>query len=111
MAASEIIGERGDEERSYVRAHVPAIREQRHRMREQSGGDLNHHHHAGNGNHYPGAAFALGKITHEIMRMPEVGMIYTVHSDKIMRLLKVQLKTVGGCAVGIAAQRQRCRRC
>jgi hypothetical protein len=43
--------------------------------------------------------------------MPEVGMIYTVHSDKIMRLLKVQLKTVGGCAVGIAAQRQRCRRC
>jgi hypothetical protein len=72
-------------------------------MREQAGGDLDHHHHAGNGNHYPGAAFALGKIAHEIMRMPEVGMIHTVHSAKITRLLKVQLKMVDGCAVRIAA--------
>ena|SRR4029077_9678208 len=103
MAASEIVGERGDEERSYVRAHVPAVREQRHRMREQAGGDLDYHHHAGNGDDYPGAAFAPGKIAHEIMRMPEAGMIYTVHCDNIMRLLKVQLKMVGACAVGIAA--------
>jgi len=103
MSASEIVGERGDDERSYVRAHVPAVREQRHRMREQAGGDFDYHHHAGNGDDYPGAAFALGKIAHEIMRMPKAGMIYTVHSAKITRLLKVQLKMVDGCAVRIAA--------
>ena len=37
------------------------------------------------------------------MRMAEVGMIHTVHSAKITRLLKVQLKMVGGCALRIAA--------
>jgi hypothetical protein len=35
--------------------------------------------------------------------MPKVGMIHTAQSAKIMRLLKVHLKMLGGCAVRIAA--------
>src|ERR1700738_459556 len=36
MSAHEIISDRGDQERRHMRAHVPAIGQQRHGMREKT---------------------------------------------------------------------------
>jgi hypothetical protein len=44
MPAAEIISDRGDEKRGDVRAHVPAIDQQRHRVEGDPGRDLEHHH-------------------------------------------------------------------
>ena len=79
MPAHEIIGNRRDEERGHVRAHVPAIGQQRHRVRKNAGGDFDHHHHASNGDDDAGTAFALREVAHEIVSLPEMGMICPIH--------------------------------
>jgi hypothetical protein len=62
-----------------VRAHVPAVGEQRHRVGEKAGNNLDDHHHAGDRDHDPCPALAFGKIVHEIVRMAKVGMICLLH--------------------------------
>ncbi len=75
MPARKIVGNRRDEERGHMRAHVPAIGQQRHRVRKNAGGDFDHHHHAGDGDDDAGAAFAFREVAHEIVRMPKPGMV------------------------------------
>jgi hypothetical protein len=55
MPSRELVRERGHDEGNGMRAHVPAICQQRHRMRENAGSDLQHHHYNRNENHGPGA--------------------------------------------------------
>src|SRR5205814_4003771 len=79
MSAHEIIGDRSDQERRHMRAHVPAIGQQRHGMREKTSGNFDDHHHAGNGNDDVRSTFAFGEVAHEIVRMAETGMLGPVH--------------------------------
>src|SRR6266496_1008177 len=80
VPAGKVIGNGGDKKRGYVRAHVPAIRQQSHRMRKKPRSYFHHHHHASNGDDDPGTALTPRKITGKIMRMPKLGMIRLMHS-------------------------------
>jgi len=62
-----------------MRAHVPAIGQQRHGVRKNAGGNFDDHHHAGDGDDDAGAAFAFREVAHEIVRMAETGMLGPVH--------------------------------
>src|SRR5260370_1814003 len=79
MSAHEIISDCGDEERGHVRAHVPAVGQQRHRARKKAGSNFDHHHHAGDGNHDMGTALAFREVAHEIVRVPKTGMLGPIH--------------------------------
>jgi len=80
---SEVVGDGRDEKGDYMCAHVPAISQQRHRMREDAGGDFDHHHHASDGDHDPRPPFGLGKVRHKIVRLPKPGMIGPMHQRKL----------------------------
>ena len=71
MCARQIVSYGGNEERCYVRAHVPAVGQQRHRMRKESDSDLEDHHHRSNADHDPRAPFRPGKIGNKVVRLPE----------------------------------------
>ena len=71
MPSREILGHRSDEERGYMRAHVPAIGQQRHRMRHQTHCDLEDHHHSSDADHDAGASLRSGKIGDKVVRLPE----------------------------------------
>ena len=64
-----------------MRAHVPAVGQQRHGMGKDSGGDLDDHHHASNGNDDARAALAFREIAYEIVAMAETGVIRAMHAD------------------------------
>ena len=72
VLSSEVIRERGNEECDDVRAHVPAIGQQRHRVRNETDGDLEHHHYRGDADHDARAPLRARKIRNEIVRVLEV---------------------------------------
>ncbi|GAA0006590.1 hypothetical protein BRDID11002_65960 [Bradyrhizobium diazoefficiens] len=59
VPAREAVGERGNAERGCVRAHVPAVGEQRHRAEQRAGDDLADHHDQRQDHHEPGAPLVL----------------------------------------------------
>jgi hypothetical protein len=52
-------------------AHVPAIGQQRHRVRHQTDCDLDDHHHRGNSDHDASPPFRVREIRNEIVRFLE----------------------------------------
>ncbi len=58
-AARERIGERGEQQRAGVGAHVEAVGDERDRAEHRAAGDLDHHHRAGQRDHRPDVALAL----------------------------------------------------
>ncbi len=60
-------------------AHVPSVREQRHRVEGHTRRDFHHHHRGGNSNHQPGPTFSDGGIHREIVRMPPITYVGSVH--------------------------------
>lgn len=74
MAAAQVVGERGHREGADVGAHVPAVREQRHRIEGDAGGDLDDHHRARDGDNDAGTAFRRGGIDGVVMRMLSVAV-------------------------------------
>jgi hypothetical protein len=64
-----------------VRAHVPAIGEQRHRMRHQANADLDDHHRRRNADHNASSPFRVRKIRNEIVSLTKTGMISPTHRD------------------------------
>ena len=62
-----------------MRAHVPAIGQQRHRMRHQTHGDLEDHHQRRDPDHDAGALFRSGKIGNEVVCLLKTRMIRAVH--------------------------------
>ena len=79
VPSSEVIGDRGDQKCCHVSAHVPAIGEQGHRMRKNARGNLDDHHHAGNGNDDVRTMFSFREVVHEAVRMPKLGTIRPMH--------------------------------
>jgi len=69
VAARGGIGEGAQTDGQRVRAHVPAIGQQRHRVEPQAGGDLHEHRDGGNHHHEPRAA--LGGL---VAGIEDVGM-------------------------------------
>ncbi len=72
MLSGEVIRERSNEKCDDMRAHVPAIGQQRHRMRDEADGDFEHHHHRGDADHDARAPLRAREIRNEIVRMPEM---------------------------------------
>lgn len=62
-----------------MRAHVPAVGQERHGVRKKAGGDFDDHHHARNGYDDARAALSLREIAYEIVGMAETGVIRVVH--------------------------------
>jgi len=62
-----------------MRAHVPAVGQQGHRMRKNARGNLDDHHYAGNGNDDVRTTFSFREVVDEVVRMPKLGMIRPVH--------------------------------
>jgi hypothetical protein len=60
---------------------VPAIGQQRHRIRHQPDGDLDDHHGGRNTYHNARASFRVGKIGHEVVPLSKTGMISSMHLD------------------------------
>src|SRR5438132_9174506 len=94
MSAHEIIGYRVDQKRSHMRAHVPAIGQQRHGVRKNASGNFDDHHHAGNDNHDVRSAFAFREVAHEIVRMAETGMLGPVHLSEDSAIIATSAKNL-----------------
>src|SRR6266404_1786335 len=94
MSAREIVSYGSDEERRDMRAHVPAIGQQRHRTRHQTHCDLEDHHHGSDADHDPRAPFRPGKIGDKVVRLPETRMIRPVHESQSTRF-SIVAKIVG----------------
>ena len=62
MFAREIIGHGGNEKCDHMSAHVPAIGQQRHRVRDEAHRDLEDHHHCRDAYHDAGPSLRAGKI-------------------------------------------------
>ena len=75
----EIVGHCCYQKCNHMRAHVPAVGQQRHRTRHQPNGDLDNHHRGRNTDHDAGAPFRVRKIRNEIVCLPETGMISSMH--------------------------------
>ncbi len=82
LTPAEIIREGGDEKRSDMRAHVPAIGQQRHGIGCNADSNLEHHHRCGNGDDDARATFGSGRIQSEIVRVSEARMIGPMHHTK-----------------------------
>src|ERR1700731_2989154 len=95
MPAGKIVGNRGDEERGDVRAHVPAVGQQRHRVRKNAGGNFDHHHHAGDGNHDMVTAFAFREVAHEIVRVPKTEMLGPINLPEDSAIIATSAKKRG----------------
>jgi len=73
------VGEGAQADRDRVRAHVPAVGQQRHRVVEPARGDLDHHRRGGEPHHRPGAALAraVAGVKHVLVRPP--GKVMGMH--------------------------------
>ena len=58
-AARQRVGERGEQQRAGVGAHVEAVGDERDRAEHRAAGDLDDHHRAGQRDHRPDVALAL----------------------------------------------------
>jgi len=67
VAACEVICDCRHHERDGMRAHVPAVGKEGHRVREHSSRDLQHHHRDGDANDETRAKFSPREIVHEIV--------------------------------------------
>ena len=88
----KIIGDRGDQKRSHMRAHVPAVGQQRHRVRKKAGRNFDYHHHPSDGDDDTGSAFAFREVAHEIVRMAETGMLGPVHLPEDSAIIATSAK-------------------
>ena len=59
MAPREQISESRDRQRGDMRAHVPAVGDQRQRAEQRAAGNLDDHHHRGERHHAPSAPLVL----------------------------------------------------
>src|SRR6266702_5308802 len=75
VPAGKVIGNGGDKKRGYVRAHVPAIRQQSHRMRKKPRSYSTTIITPVMAMTIRGTALTPRKITGKIMRMPKLGML------------------------------------
>ncbi len=86
MPAGVDIGKGIDAQRSRVRGHVQAVRQQRHGSEDDPRGDLDHHHGRGNRDHDEGARFSrsLQMLAERVRMLPEMDVVF-VHSGKCPR--------------------------
>src|SRR6267143_6292736 len=95
MSAHEIVGDRSDEKRGHVCAHVPAVGQQRHRVRKKAGRNFDYHQHASDGDDDVRAALAFRKIAHKIVRMPKTGMLGSIHLPEDSAIIATSAKKPG----------------
>jgi hypothetical protein len=76
-----------------MRAHVPAVGQQRHRVRHQPDDDLDDHHRSRNPDYDAGALFRVRKIRNKIVRFAKTRMISPMHLEgKLFAIRKLFLK-------------------
>src|SRR5436309_8813637 len=92
LRSRKIVGHGCYQKRKDMSAHVPAVGQQRHRVRHQPDDDLDDHHCSRNPDYDAGAPFRVRKIRNEIVRFAKTGMIRPMHQPKLPRQGKVILK-------------------
>ena len=75
-------------------AHVPAVGQQRHRVRKKAGRNFDYHHHPSDGDDDARATLAFREIAHEIVRMPETGMLGPVHLPEDSAIIATSAKNL-----------------
>jgi hypothetical protein len=66
-----------------MRAHVPAVGQQSHRVRHQPDDDLENHHRGSDTDHDARASFRVREIRNEIVSLTKTGMISSMHQITI----------------------------
>ena len=80
MRSRKVISQGRHHKRDHVCAHVPAVRQECHRVRDHAGCDFQQHHRNGDRYHYPRASLRAGEIVREVVRMPKTSLIDPMHS-------------------------------
>jgi len=62
---------------------VPAVGQQSHRVRHQTGDDLDNHHRGSDTDHNPRAPFRMRKIRNEIVSLTKTRVIRAKHVDSV----------------------------
>jgi len=79
VAARAGVGQRAEADGHRVRAHVPAVGQQCHRVEPPAGQDLHHHGDRGDPHHRPGAALRRGVAGVELMMVLPGRQVVAVH--------------------------------
>ena len=79
IPAADVIGERGENECRYMRAHVPAVRQQSHRVEHGAGHDFHDHHESGERDDFVRAFFRHRCVVGEIVAVFPRGNVGCMH--------------------------------
>ena len=81
VAAAEGVSQGGDDKGGHVRAHVPAIGQERHGVENGAGRDFHHHHGSRDGDDDSRAPFGGGGVDREVVGVSPGGGRNRLHSD------------------------------
>jgi hypothetical protein len=79
LCPCEIVRRGSYQKRKNMRTHVPAVGQQRHRVRRQPNRDLDNHHRGSNTNHNTRAPFRMRKIGNKVVSLTKTRMICPMH--------------------------------
>lgn len=98
VAAAEIVGQCCDEKRGNVRAHMPAIGEQRHGIERDAGDNFDDHHCGGNADHDTRSMLRSRCVRGVVVGMAPCAGVGPMHEEMIWTTPEVSANRSSGLA-------------